>query len=157
MKLGLQSLVHFVFTPNHFKQSLQFSAHNGQSVLWRKYKKVLSNKGLKEFRSSHDVTSCLKSLGLQYEEHQIPNSFDITDSFDPDSKTGASFLHLITGGFDIHNSLTPEVRDGILNLLRTESSTEKDGKVFFNHDMTCIIIHAWAKVAWLSLFMECWI
>lgn len=97
---------------------------------------------MKEFRSSHDVTSCLKSLGLNYEERQIPNSFDITDAFDPDSKSGANFLHLITGGFDIYQSLTPEVRDGMLNLLRTQSSTERDGKFFFNHDMTCVIVHA---------------
>lgn len=110
--------------------------------MWKTYKKELCVDGIIEYRSSAEVIACVKSLGLKYEEHPVPNKFDITDCFDPSSQTGQRLLSFMTGKDHFNESLTPEIRSGILDLLRNKCSTEKDGKVSFNSDLSCILIHA---------------
>ncbi|XP_013875557.1 histamine N-methyltransferase isoform X2 [Austrofundulus limnaeus] len=118
------------------------SANSGWDILWKTYKKELCVGSIQEYRSSGEVVACLKSLGLKYEEHLIPQSFDITDCFDPSSEPGARLASFMTGTDRFHESFSPEIRAGMLDLLRNKCSTEKDGRVFFNGNMSCILIHA---------------
>lgn len=71
-----------------------YEGNAGQSRLWRRYQKEVTNDSINEFRSSYEVISCLRSLGLSYEERQIPSSFDITECFDPDSQIGRKFAYV---------------------------------------------------------------
>lgn len=92
--------------------------------------------------SSAGVISCLQNLGLRYEEHFIANSTDITECFSPSSGTGERMLSFMTGTDHFHESFTPEVREGMLGLLRKKCSTESDGKIFYNSDLICIVVYS---------------
>ncbi|XP_041807331.1 histamine N-methyltransferase A-like [Chelmon rostratus] len=116
------------------------ASNSGWDILWKTYIKELQSDIITEYRSAGEVIACLRSLGLKYEEHPIPNSLDITECFDPSSQTGQHLLNFITAK-DFYQSFTPEIRAGMLDLLR-KCSTEKDGRVFFNSDVTCILVYA---------------
>ncbi|XP_077436830.1 histamine N-methyltransferase A-like [Vanacampus margaritifer] len=115
---------------------------DGWDLLWRTFSEQLCNESIPVYRSSGDVLASVKTLGLQYEEHSIPNTFDITECFDPNSETGQLLLRFITSNDDFAQSFTPEIRADMLNFLRTKCSTEKDGKVYFNSFVSCIFVHA---------------
>ncbi|XP_034549786.1 histamine N-methyltransferase-like [Notolabrus celidotus] len=118
------------------------AADGGWDKLWKTYKKDLCVHAITEYRSSGEVIACLKNQGLKYEEHVIPNTFDITECFDPSSQTGTRLLNFMTARDQFYTSFTPEIRAGILDLLRNKCSIEKDGRVFFNSNLSCILIHA---------------
>ncbi|XP_037345484.2 histamine N-methyltransferase A-like [Pungitius pungitius] len=118
------------------------AAGSGWDVLWKTYRKELAVGAITEYRSSAEVIECLKSQGLKYEEHAVPNAFDITECFDPSSETGQRLLDFMTAKDSFWRSFTPEVIAEILDLLRNKCSTEKDGRVLFNSDLRCILVHA---------------
>ncbi|XP_068451311.1 histamine N-methyltransferase A-like [Clinocottus analis] len=118
------------------------SSHCGWDTLWKTYEKEFSKDGVTKWRPSAVVIAYLKSQGLKYEEHVIPNDIDITECFDPSSENGVLLLEFITGNLNFYQSLTPEIRAGILDLLRSKCSTEKDGKVIFNTMISCILVYA---------------
>ncbi|KAM6955431.1 histamine N-methyltransferase A-like [Lycodopsis pacificus] len=117
-------------------------ANSGWDILWKTYKKELAVDAITDYPSSAEVLACLKSLGLKYEEHATPNTFDITECFNPSSQTGKSLLNFLTAKSNFYESFTPEIRAGILDLLRNKCSTEKDGRVIFNNTLSCILVHA---------------
>ncbi|XP_035532518.1 histamine N-methyltransferase A-like [Morone saxatilis] len=114
----------------------------GWDTLWKTYKKELCVDAITEYRSSADVIACLKSQGLKYEEHAILNTFDITECFNPSSQTGERLLNFMTAKDHFYQSFTQEIRAGMLDLLRNKCSTEKDGRVMFNSNLSCILVHA---------------
>ncbi|KAM9347760.1 histamine N-methyltransferase A-like [Symphorus nematophorus] len=118
------------------------AANGGWDTLWKTYTKELCVDAITEYRSSGEVIACLKSLGLKYDEHVIPNLFDITECFDPSSQTGQRLLNFMTAQDNFSQSFTPEIRAGMLDLLRNKCSAEKDGKVFFNSGLSCLLVHA---------------
>lgn len=126
--------MHFLISNNPEK--------GGWDTLWSTYKKELCIDAIIEYRSSGDVVTCLKKHGLKYEEHLIPNTFDITECFNPSSKIGESLLNFMTARDHFYQSFTPEIRAGILDLLRNKCSAEKDGKIFFNSNLSCILVYA---------------
>ncbi|XP_029968257.1 histamine N-methyltransferase A-like [Salarias fasciatus] len=112
--------------------------------LWKAYMKEL-RAGTdidKPKMTSGEVIACLKSQGLKYDEYVIPISFDITECFNPGSTTGERLLSFMTSRPHFSQSFTPDIRAGILDLLRNKCSTMKDGRVFFNSTSSCIIVHA---------------
>lgn len=115
--------------------------NGGWDILWKTFANVLCTHDIKEYRSSAEVIACLKKQGLKYDEHPVPNSFDITECFNPSSETGQRLLNFMTAREHFHESFTPEIRASMLDLLRNKCSTEKDGKVLFNSDLKCILIH----------------
>uniref|UniRef100_A0A3P8SW98 Histamine N-methyltransferase n=1 Tax=Amphiprion percula TaxID=161767 RepID=A0A3P8SW98_AMPPE len=117
------------------------AANSGWDLLWKSFTNELCTHEIKEYRSSAEVIACLKKQGLKYDEHPAPNSFDITECFNPSSETGQRLLNFMTAQDHFHESFTPEIRARMLDLLRNKCSTEKDGKVFFNSDMKCILVH----------------
>ncbi|XP_068614418.1 histamine N-methyltransferase-like [Brachionichthys hirsutus] len=118
------------------------TANDGWDTLWKTYNKELCGDSISEYRSSAEVTACLTSQGLEYEEHDVPNTFDITECFEPTSETGQRLLNYMTAKEDFSQFATPETRAGILDLLKAKCSTEKGGRVMFKAKMSCIIVHA---------------
>ncbi|XP_070770883.1 histamine N-methyltransferase-like [Enoplosus armatus] len=118
------------------------AANGGWDTLWKTYKKELCVDAITEYRSSEEVIACLKRQGLKYEEHAIPNTFDITECFNPSSQTGERLLNFMTAKDQFYQSFTPEIRAGMLDLLRNKCSTEKDGSVLFNSNLSCILVYA---------------
>ncbi|XP_041857669.1 histamine N-methyltransferase-like [Melanotaenia boesemani] len=118
------------------------AGNSGWDILWKTYNKDLCGNEVKEYRASTEILTCLKSLGLKYEEYSIPNSFDITECFDLSSGSGECLLSFMTARDHFSESFSPEIRAGMLDLLRTKCSTEKDGKLLFDSTLSCIIVHA---------------
>ncbi|KAK1903340.1 Histamine N-methyltransferase A [Dissostichus eleginoides] len=118
------------------------AANSGWDTLWKTYKKDLCVDAITEYRSSGEIIACLKSLGLKYDEHTIPNSFNVSECFIPSSQLGQRLLNFLTAKDHFNQSFTPEIRAGMLDLLRNKCSTEKDGKVLFNSTLKCILVHA---------------
>ncbi|XP_063744445.1 histamine N-methyltransferase A-like isoform X2 [Eleginops maclovinus] len=118
------------------------AANGGWDTLWKTYKKELCVDAITEYRSSGEIIACLKSLGLKYDEHTIPNSFDISECYNPSSQIGQRLLNFMTAQDHFEQYFTPEIRAGMLDLLRNKCSTEKDGKVLFNSTLKCILVHA---------------
>ncbi|XP_042351193.1 histamine N-methyltransferase-like [Plectropomus leopardus] len=115
--------------------------NNSWDVLWKTYTKELCVSSIKEWRTSREVIASLKSQGLIYEEHAITGTLDISECFNPNSQTGEHLLSFFTMTHDFNQSFTPEVRAGILDLLSNKCSTDKDGRVLFNIDASCILVH----------------
>ncbi|KAM8857318.1 histamine N-methyltransferase A-like [Synchiropus picturatus] len=116
--------------------------NGGWDTLWNTFKKDLWTGAIQEYRSSKDVVASLKKLGMKFQEHDVPNSFDITECFDPTNETGKRLLNFMTVTDDFQNSFTPEVRAEMLDVLRERCSTKKDGKIFFKRDLKMILIDA---------------
>ncbi|CAJ1071324.1 histamine N-methyltransferase-like [Xyrichtys novacula] len=118
------------------------AAGGGWDTLWKTYKKELCVDAISVYRSSEDVIACAKEQGLKYEEFVVPNTFDISECFNPSSLTGGRLLSFMTAQDHFHQSFTPETRAGILDLLRNKCSAQKDGRVLFDSTLSCILIHA---------------
>uniref|UniRef100_A0A3B3ZIV4 Histamine N-methyltransferase n=1 Tax=Periophthalmus magnuspinnatus TaxID=409849 RepID=A0A3B3ZIV4_9GOBI len=118
------------------------TANGGWDTLWKTHKNDLCTHTITEYRSSGEVKACLDKLGLKYDEHPVPNTFDISECFNPKSKLGCDLLNFMTAKDDFHASFTPEIREAILNVLKNKCSTQKDGKIMFNSNLSCILIHA---------------
>ncbi|KAJ4933234.1 hypothetical protein JOQ06_030067 [Pogonophryne albipinna] len=88
------------------------ATNSGSDTLWKAYKKELWVDSITDWRSSEEVIACLKSLGLKYEEHAIPNAFDI---FNPNSQIEEHLLNFITSKDHFYQSFTPEIRAGMLD------------------------------------------
>ncbi|KAK7940002.1 hypothetical protein WMY93_003328 [Mugilogobius chulae] len=80
--------------------------NGGWDTLWKTHKKDLCTHTITEYRSSGEVKACLDKLGLKYDEHTIPNTFDISECFNPKSKLGCDLLNFMTAKDDFHASLT---------------------------------------------------
>ena len=118
-------------------------ANGGWDILWKTYRKTLCTNSISDYLSAGDVKVHLDNLGLKYEEFVVPHAYDITDCFDLNSQPGELMLDFMTEQEHFHRSLTPEIRKGILDLLRSKCSTEKEGKVMFNSNLSCLLVHAW--------------
>ncbi|KAK0143734.1 Histamine N-methyltransferase [Merluccius polli] len=119
------------------------AANSGWDILWKSYRKTLcKDVSISDYLSAGDIKVHIDNLGLKYDEFVVPHSYDITDCFNPDSEVGELLLDYMTEQEHFHQSLTPEVRKGILDLLRNKCSTEKDGRVMFNSDLSCILVYA---------------
>ncbi|XP_028289480.1 histamine N-methyltransferase A-like [Parambassis ranga] len=131
---------HSLLKPNGRLMIIVVVGKGGWDTLWKAYEKELHVGPITQFHSSAEVVACLKNLGLKYDQHNIFHSFDITECFNPSSITGNQVLNFLTSREDFHQSLTPEIRAGIIDLLRNKCSTEKDGRVFFNDSFSCILV-----------------
>uniref|UniRef100_A0A8C6VZ44 Histamine N-methyltransferase n=1 Tax=Nothobranchius furzeri TaxID=105023 RepID=A0A8C6VZ44_NOTFU len=120
---------HGLLKPSSWLMIILEAGSSGSDILWKTCAKQLCVDYITEYRSSG-------------EEHSIPNSFDITKCFHPSSKPGEHLLSVMTGTSHFSQSFSPEVRAGIWDLLRTKCSTEKDGKILFNSNLTCLLVHA---------------
>ncbi|CAL8343169.1 unnamed protein product [Boreogadus saida] len=118
------------------------AANGGWDILWKTYRKTLCTNSISDYLSAGDVKVHLDNLGLKYEEFVVPHAYDITDCFDLNSQPGELMLDFMTEQEHFHRSLTPEIRNGILDLLRSKCSTEKEGKVMFNSNLSCLLVHA---------------
>ncbi|KAG7464150.1 hypothetical protein MATL_G00184210 [Megalops atlanticus] len=118
------------------------AANGGWEKLWKTYRKELCTKTISSYLSAGDIRALLQEMGLRYEEHSIPNTLDISDCFLPGHQAGEQLLDFMTEQDHFHQSLTPEVRAGILHLLRNGCSVETEGRVLFDCSLTALLVRA---------------
>lgn len=125
----------------HLPISLLYIPHllenSGTNILQKAFCRYIP-----ETHSFAGVISCLQDLGLRYEEHLITNSTDIADCFGTSNQNGKRMLSFMTGTNHFQESFMPEVREDMLEFLRKKCSTEQDGRIFYNSDLTCIVVYS---------------
>lgn len=159
-KFDFIHMIHVVYYVDDLEETLRFhhsllkkngrllivlnAATSGWVPLWKTYLKELRAGAFtdKPKVTSEDVVACVKKQGLKYDEYVIPNSFDVTECFDPSSATGERLLSFMTSRESFSRSFTPEVRAGMLDLIRNKCSTMKGGRVLFDSTFSCILVHA---------------
>ncbi|XP_036401695.1 histamine N-methyltransferase-like isoform X2 [Megalops cyprinoides] len=118
------------------------AANSGWEKLWKTYRKELCTKTISSYLSAGDIKALLQGMGLRFEEHSIPNTLDISDCFLPGHEAGEKLLDFMTEQDHFHQSLTPEVRAGILKLLKHSCSVEREGRVLFDCSLSALLVHA---------------
>lgn len=118
------------------------AAGSGWDTLWKTYRKELCTKSISDYLSAGDIKVHLERLELQYDEHLIPNTLDITDCFTTGDEMGELLLDFMTEQDHFHQSLTPDLRASILDLLRNRCSTEKEGRILFDCSMSCLLVYS---------------
>ncbi|MBN3300953.1 HNMT methyltransferase, partial [Amia calva] len=117
------------------------SANSGWEILWKTYKEALCSNTISAYQSAGDIKVHLENLGLKYEEHDIPNTLDITECFIEGNETGQLLLDFMTDKPYFYEKTPPDLRAGILDLMRNKCSTERDGRIIFNGNLTALLIH----------------
>lgn len=111
-------------------------------ILWKTVDEELCIPAFTEQHSAETVKTQLDKMNLKYEEHLIPADFDISECFDPNSKVGNDLVNFFYYTLYRVSPLTPETREVLLDILKNKCSKQKDGKIMFHYNMSCIIVNA---------------
>lgn len=79
---------------------------------------------------------------MRYQNYELPSQMDITECFTEGDEKGELLLDFLTEVLDFSKTASPELKDGVLKLLRhPDCSVESDGKVLFNNNLGVIVIN----------------
>ncbi|XP_065606572.1 histamine N-methyltransferase-like [Cyrtonyx montezumae] len=117
------------------------SGTSGWETLWRKYGSSFPTDDLCTFISSADIKEILDPLGLKYTIHELPSQLDITCCFTKGDKDGELLLDFLTETCEFSKTAPPELQQQVLEELRKPGCSEnKNGKVFFNSNLSVIVV-----------------
>ncbi|KAG7503689.1 hypothetical protein JOB18_043207 [Solea senegalensis] len=117
------------------------SGESGWGRLWRTYRHQLCNTEISQCVTTGDIKSFLDSTGVSYQSYELPSQMDITECFTEGDEKGELLLDFLTEVLDFSKTASPELRAGVLQLLRhPDCSVESDGKVIFNNNLGVIVI-----------------
>ncbi|NXX12917.1 HNMT methyltransferase, partial [Podargus strigoides] len=117
------------------------SGTSGWETLWKKYGSAFPLDDLCSYVSSADFKKILDSAGLKYQLHELPSHMDITSCFTEGNKDGELLLDFLTETYEFSKTAPPELKRQVMEELRKpECSEERDGKVFFNNNLSVIVI-----------------
>ncbi|XP_060909735.1 histamine N-methyltransferase-like [Labrus mixtus] len=118
------------------------SGESGWGNLWRTYRNELCNTEISQCVTTRDIKSFLDSKGVSYQNYMLPSQMDITECFSEGDEKGELLLDFLTEVLDFSNTASPELKAGVLELLRhPECSVESNGKVIFNNNLEVIVIN----------------
>ncbi|XP_074857101.1 histamine N-methyltransferase [Carettochelys insculpta] len=117
------------------------SGTSGWARLWKKYGPRLPLNDLCLYVSSADIKEQLDTIGLKYQVYELPSTMDITDCFITGNKDGEQLLDFLTECCNFSETAPLDLKKEIMEELRKpECSEEKDGRVFFNNNLSAIVI-----------------
>uniref|UniRef100_A0A8D0GVJ0 Histamine N-methyltransferase n=1 Tax=Sphenodon punctatus TaxID=8508 RepID=A0A8D0GVJ0_SPHPU len=117
------------------------SETSGWDRLWKKYGPRLPINDLCLYVSSADINEILDKAGLKYQAYDLPSKMDITDCFIEGSKDGEFLLDFLTETCDFTNTAPLDLKAKIMEELRKpECSEKKDGKYWFNNNLSVIVV-----------------
>ncbi|XP_028993039.1 histamine N-methyltransferase-like [Betta splendens] len=117
------------------------SGESGWGKLWNTYRHLYCNNEVSQFVTTGDIKRLLDSKGVSYQSYELPSQMDITECFTEGDEQGELLLDFLTEVLDFSKTAPPELKEGVLNLLRhPDCSTESDGKVVFNNNLEAIVI-----------------
>ncbi|XP_030436561.1 histamine N-methyltransferase isoform X1 [Gopherus evgoodei] len=113
------------------------SGTSGWTTLWKKYGPRLSLNDL----CFYDIEERLSQIGLKYQIYELPSTMDITNCFIKGNKEGELLLDFLTETCYFSKTASLDLKNKIMEeLKKPECSEEKDGKVFFNNNLSAIVI-----------------
>ncbi|KAH1184885.1 histamine N-methyltransferase [Mauremys mutica] len=117
------------------------SGTSGWARLWKKYGPRLPLNDLCLYVSSADIKEQLNTIGLKYQVYELPSTMDITNCFIKGNKEGELLLDFLTETCYFSKTASLDLKNEIMEeLKKPECSEEKDGKVFFNNNLSAIVI-----------------
>ncbi|KAL3970185.1 glyceronephosphate O-acyltransferase [Sarotherodon galilaeus] len=117
------------------------SGKSGWGKLWRTYRAQLCQPDLSQCVTTGDIKSFLDSKGVRYQSYELPSQMDITECFTEGDEKGELLLDFLTEVLDFSNTASPELRAGVLGMLRhPDCSVESNGKVIFNNNLEAIVL-----------------
>ncbi|NWU53767.1 HNMT methyltransferase, partial [Dromas ardeola] len=117
------------------------SGTSGWETLWKKYGSSFPLDDLCTYVSSADIKRILDSAGLKYQLYELPSHMDITSCFIEGDKDGELLLDFLTETYEFSKTAPPELKRQVMEELRKpECSKERDGKVFFNNNLSVIVV-----------------
>ncbi|XP_032653019.1 histamine N-methyltransferase isoform X1 [Chelonoidis abingdonii] len=113
------------------------SGTSGWARLWKKYGPRLPLTDL----CFYDIKERLSQIGLKYQVYELPSTMDITNCFIKGNKEGELLLDFLTETCYFSKTASLDLKNEIMEeLKKPECSEEKDGKVFFNNNLSAIVI-----------------
>lgn len=112
---------------------------SGWGKLWRTYRAQLCQPDISQCVTTGGIKSFLDSKGVRYQSYELPSQMDITECFTEGDEKGELLLDFLTEVLDFSNTASPELRAGVLEMLRhPDCSVESNGKVIFNNNLEAI-------------------
>lgn len=137
------SFFHSLLNKNGKLLIILVSGNSGWGKLWRTYRAQLCNEEISQCVTTGDIKSILDSKGLRYHSYELPSQMDITECFMEDDEKGELLLDFLTEVLDFSGTASPELRAGVLELLRhPDCSRQTDGKVIFNNNLEALVVEA---------------
>lgn len=119
------------------------SGNSGWGKLWKTYRAQLCNEEISQCVTTGDIKPILDSKGLRYQSYELPSLMDITECFSAGNEKGELLLDFLTEVLDFSGTASPELRAGVLDLLRhPDCSSHTDGKVLFNNNLEVLVVEA---------------
>uniref|UniRef100_A0A3Q4HZ29 Histamine N-methyltransferase n=1 Tax=Neolamprologus brichardi TaxID=32507 RepID=A0A3Q4HZ29_NEOBR len=117
------------------------SGKSGWGKLWRTYRAQLCQPDISHCVTTGDIKSFLDSKGVPYQSYELPSQMEITECFTEGDEKGELLLDFLTEVLDFSNTASPELRAGVLEMLRhPDCSVESNGKVLFNNNLEAIVL-----------------
>lgn len=117
------------------------SGKSGWGKLWRTYRAQLCQPDISHCVTTGDIKSFLDSKGVRYQSYELPSQMEITECFTEGDEKGELLLDFLTEVLDFSNTASPELRAGVLEMLRhPDCSVESNGKVIFNNNLEAIVL-----------------
>uniref|UniRef100_A0A8C6T492 Histamine N-methyltransferase n=1 Tax=Neogobius melanostomus TaxID=47308 RepID=A0A8C6T492_9GOBI len=117
------------------------SGVSGSGKLRENFSSQLCNKEISV--TTADIKSLLDARGVPYQSYELQSHMDITECFTEGDQTGELLLDFLTQVLDFSGTASPELRQGVLQLLRDPKySVETEGRVLFNNNMEVIVLDA---------------
>lgn len=114
---------------------------SGWGKLWRTYRAQLCQPDISHCVTTGDIKSFLDSKGVRYQSYELPSQMEITECFTEGDEKGELLLDFLTEVLDFSNTASPELRAGVLEMLRhPDCSVESNGKVIFNNNLEAIVL-----------------
>ncbi|XP_076119701.1 histamine N-methyltransferase-like [Alosa pseudoharengus] len=117
------------------------AGQSGWGRLWRTYRAQLCNTEISQCVTTGDIKTFLDTKGVPYKNYVLPSQMDITECFTEGDEKGQLLLDFLTEVIDFSKNASPELRAGVLALLRhPDCSKEEDGKVLFNNNLEVLVV-----------------
>ncbi|XP_055006406.1 histamine N-methyltransferase-like [Boleophthalmus pectinirostris] len=119
------------------------SGDSGWANLGKTFRSQLCNTEISQCVSTADIKSLLDARRVPYKSYELQSHMDITECFTDGDETGELMLDFLTEVLHFSKTASPELRQGVLRLLRDpQCSVEKEGRVLFNNDQGIIVLDA---------------
>ncbi|XP_045154832.1 histamine N-methyltransferase [Echinops telfairi] len=120
-----------------------YTGTSGWYKLWKKYESRLPRNDLCQYVTSSDLTQILDNLRIRYTCSDLLSTMDISDCFIEGNENGDLLLDFLTETCNFNTTAPMTLKAEIMqDLQEPEFSVKKDGKIFFNNNLSFIVVEA---------------
>ncbi|KAM6177819.1 histamine N-methyltransferase [Rhynchocyon petersi] len=134
---------HSLLASNAIILIIVVSGTSGWDKLWKKYASRLPRDDLCQYVTSSDITRMLDDLGIKYHCYDLLSTMDISDCFIDGNENGDLLLDFLTETCNFSTTAPPALKAEIMkDIQEPEFSVKKEGKTFFNNNLSFIVVEA---------------